>query len=857
MRTKKSFIKTPLGILLATTLAIGALVGAYFLAKTAGAPIYHRWNQDKLLKQAQSLYDEQKYTSAMVSVRKIVQRYHDNTEAWELGLKIAEAENSSEAITFSYMLQQRQPTLENKLRTIEQSLKFGSYGMARNLLRELPPEAATDRRTHENAIEIYKVYKDSNNLKAHLRSLISIDPDNSNARFEYALIQLASSDAPGEMQMIAQLEELADTDEEKDTALRAVLSYAERSKNADLALSYLEAARSAPFVSDSTRIQMASAARVYAPDAFPRMLDELLAKQDASPSYATAVMTFLNRAGLPERTIAWRDALPAETQESVAVKESIVLAYLLQERWDSALGALLEKDWDTYEFKRLLLIAFAYDRRGNISARDQAFLQGLTEASKNARQIEEMRSKATLWNWTDLEAEAYRKHFRLNPLDKEAAGKIVAHDKATGDTEQLTITFATLMEADPQDLDAKNNFAYLNLLRKTNLKQALALASESVEKAPQRVPYKITHALALLRNDRPKDALEAIEKLRSFDFAEGESILTRAVILAANDRNGEAQSLIRLINSVGFLPEEDRMLSELKSSIARASSRIDDAETLRRLQRQLTAEQKEAKLFPAPVDASEQEDFDLALAQFQLGMHADAEVTLMDAEWDTQDHLRYAAIALLQRLRGQARLSNDSWSDAVLFASNRADRLAELRDFAELWDWADKRLAVARSLFDKDPRDQEAFEQLVAAYEEEKALADLVNVYEAHLKSTPDDLAAKAALSYIYLISEQNTVRGHLLVREDARMQSTPEGNKAAMASLLLRMQWGEVLTRFSSLSTLDQMTPEYRLMRSLALFNVGEEASARLEFSAVEASRLKFFEADFYESVKAALSDS
>src|SRR5690606_5628661 len=116
----------------------------------------------------------------------------------------------------------------------------------------------------------------------------------------------------------AELESLADSEKEKDTTLRAILAYSERSGDAELAKRYLETAKSAPDVSDSTRIQMASAARAHAPEDFPAMVDELLAKEAPGGPYATAVINFLNRAGQPDRAIAWHADLPAETQESVA-----------------------------------------------------------------------------------------------------------------------------------------------------------------------------------------------------------------------------------------------------------------------------------------------------------------------------------------------------------------------------------------------------------------------------------------------------------------------------------------------------------------------------------------------------------
>lgn len=131
--------------------------------------------------------------------------------------------------------------------------------------------------------------------------------------------------------------------------------------------------------------------------------------------------------------------------------------------------------------------------------------------------------------------------------------------KATRIAEHIESTF-------PGDPSHTNNAAYLNFLRGRNIEMYIQRMEQVVEANPERGTFRMTLALGNLRAGRPREALRLAEET-PLDWSEAgaSSQAIYAAVLAANDREAFASSLISRIDRARLLDEEWELVSALSN----------------------------------------------------------------------------------------------------------------------------------------------------------------------------------------------------------------------------------------------------------------------------------------------------
>ena len=115
----------------------------------------------------------------------------------------------------------------------------------------------------------------------------------------------------------------------------------------------------------------------------------------------------------------------------------------------------------------------------------------------------------------------------------------------------------------PQSEEARGSLAYLRLLDKSTIPEDLALAKEFNRKFPNFLSYRVTAALAWLREKNPSEAL----KLLQAEALPWPSVLpgwraVYAAVLAANGKNDEARQIVATFTSQDLRPGERRLLED-------------------------------------------------------------------------------------------------------------------------------------------------------------------------------------------------------------------------------------------------------------------------------------------------------
>ncbi len=125
------------------------------------------------------------------------------------------------------------------------------------------------------------------------------------------------------------------------------------------------------------------------------------------------------------------------------------------------------------------------------------------------------------------------------------------------DTEALRQVYERIAKISPNDVVISNDLAYLNLLLNEKIDESTRVAQHLVDTMPHMLAFRITLALAYLRQKEPAKAFEPLANLPiEWNSTQVSWRAIYAAVLAANRRTSEAQALTAEIPSSSLRPEE-------------------------------------------------------------------------------------------------------------------------------------------------------------------------------------------------------------------------------------------------------------------------------------------------------------
>ena len=135
--------------------------------------------------------------------------------------------------------------------------------------------------------------------------------------------------------------------------------------------------------------------------------------------------------------------------------------------------------------------------------------------------------------------------------------------QTSGDTTTQRTAMSKISARSPDDPNATDQLAYLNLLLGEDVDKNLAVAKKLAEQYPNRLSYRVTAALGYLRQHDPASALAQFNAPAPIDWKRTLPAwrAVYAAALLASDRNEEARDIIKTIPRDRLNPQE-RELTE-------------------------------------------------------------------------------------------------------------------------------------------------------------------------------------------------------------------------------------------------------------------------------------------------------
>jgi len=138
----------------------------------------------------------------------------------------------------------------------------------------------------------------------------------------------------------------------------------------------------------------------------------------------------------------------------------------------------------------------------------------------------------------------------------------------SGDTAAQRAAMSKISARAPEDPNAADQLAYLNLLLDEDVDQNFAVAKKLAEQYPSRLSYRVTTALGYLRQHDPASAMAQFKGPVSIDWKRTLPAwrAVYAAALLASDRNDEARDIIATIPRDRLNPQERELIESLQRS---------------------------------------------------------------------------------------------------------------------------------------------------------------------------------------------------------------------------------------------------------------------------------------------------
>jgi len=138
----------------------------------------------------------------------------------------------------------------------------------------------------------------------------------------------------------------------------------------------------------------------------------------------------------------------------------------------------------------------------------------------------------------------------------------------SGDTAAERAAMSKISARAPEDPNAADQLAYLNLLLGEDVDQNFAVAKKLAEQHPNRLSYRVTTALGYLRQHDPASALAQFKGPVSIDWKRTLPAwrAVYAAALLASDRNDEARDIIASISLDRLNPQERELIESPQGS---------------------------------------------------------------------------------------------------------------------------------------------------------------------------------------------------------------------------------------------------------------------------------------------------
>jgi hypothetical protein len=551
--------------------ALGGLFGFILLIAVvwAGHGVYVRWQEKRLVRQAETALQENDIATASLASRAVLQLKPDSLPAQRIAAAISERANDSGAVIWRRkVVDSPGHTGEDMLNLAQCALQFNDIA---TLHYAITAFSEADRETSGyHAVAAMVAQADNQNDKAigEWEQAVRRSPEDKGYQLQLGTAEFRSTN-PSRRQLGQATLNMLRNDEKYRTAVTRVLitqGVAQHQSTGKI----LQLAGDLTTYPDATFADRLLAADIFRQTNSPQFASFLtdLEKRalDRSQDLAS-LLSWMSAANLNVLAVDYIRTIKPELLQTWPVPLALADIYVRLKEWSKLEAATKSVDWRGSDFLRHAYLARAFREQDKPAAAENEWSAATKAAGASSEETVALFRTASSWGWRNEEIEllwALTKH-----ADKEKDGfqALYKHYLDSHDTQGLYRVLVRLADDLPDNLDLQNNFAQVSLLLNAEPDNARRLAADVYHKHPDNAAYTTTYAYALLTKGDGEGAVKVMSSL-SADQLKDPAVAAYYGICLAAVNDPRAAEYLEIGKNGLFLPEEKALLAKARAQVA-------------------------------------------------------------------------------------------------------------------------------------------------------------------------------------------------------------------------------------------------------------------------------------------------
>jgi tetratricopeptide (TPR) repeat protein len=217
---------------------------------------------------------------------------------------------------------------------------------------------------------------------------------------------------------------------------------------------------------------------------------------------------------------------------------------------------------------RIGMMSFAsWKDNGSKQYSSAIWQQAVLLAEGSPTMLNTLAEMAAGWGWKEETEDVLWSANRKYPFQSWPLTTLERLYTGQRDTAGLRRVFRAMVERDPKDAQARNNYAMVSLLLGTATDQARQIAAELHAAEPDNPVFVSTYAFSLYQQGHPQEAVQALRALGLNRLDDPALAAYYGVFLAAAGDKQTARTYLNKAAKAFLLPQEQALVARAKQTL--------------------------------------------------------------------------------------------------------------------------------------------------------------------------------------------------------------------------------------------------------------------------------------------------
>ncbi|CAA9241429.1 MAG: hypothetical protein AVDCRST_MAG42-1724 [uncultured Chthoniobacterales bacterium] len=531
---------------------------------------FHKWQERRLVAQANALINEGDMKRASLDARRIMQINPDSAPGARIMARISEQTGSPAALEWRRRVVDLAPgDAADLIALARAAVRFDDKASRDLALAKLPESAKNTTEYHALAADLAAKKNDNAATAQHLQEAVRLNPSDKETRLRLAILQLGSNDSAARTEGQQALVQLQADPAFQRVATRPLADDALRRGDFGQAVELGRQLDSFPDKTFSDRLLLLTALHRSADPGSTPLLQEMQAAAATNPDQAAQLLSWLNAQQMPVAAISWASQLPQEMIVQKGVPIALADSYISARDWSGMQRMVKSGNWGGLDFLRSALAMRAARELANDSEAATHWNEALGKVSTNPKQALTLAELVYKWGWRDQAIELLWIAAKDPGQGDQALLRLYSYFASQGATPDLYRVLLRREEFHPNDRAVQNNIAQISLLLNLNADRGFRLARDLHQSEPKNPAYASTYAFALHTRGDTKKALAVMNGLTEEQQREPAIAAYYGILLAAAGEHTRAVEYLDAGEKAGLLPEERTLVDKARRTLAR------------------------------------------------------------------------------------------------------------------------------------------------------------------------------------------------------------------------------------------------------------------------------------------------